>query len=76
MPIVITEQLIGVIDGVNTLFQTSASYLPGTTRVFLNGVMDNPSDDSGHIELGGQSIQLKQAPVTGDNVAVRYTTVI
>jgi hypothetical protein len=72
----ITEVPAGVVDGVNRQFATSATYLPSTTKVYLNGQLKRPDYDDGHVELGGQLIELKEAPLLGDDVQVRYTSMV
>lgn len=64
MPIPRFEVPSGVIDGVNTVFNVSVPYQPGTTAVYLNGLLQEPSLDDGWTEtdpLTGE-ITLKEAP--------------
>jgi len=64
MPIPRFEVPSGTIDGVNTVFNVSAPYQPGTTAVYLNGLLQEPSLDDGWTEtdpLTGE-VTLKEAP--------------
>lgn len=62
----------GPINGTNTIFQTGAPYLPGSTVVFLNGRALRGDWDNGWIELGSDKIQMKEAPVLGDSIQVYF----
>ena len=66
------ETPVGAINGVNKTFFVAADYLPGSTRVYLNGVLLLPTLQNGHTELGGRKINLKEAPEMGDVVRVYY----
>lgn len=68
----IIEVPIGSIDGSNTIFLTRYKYVPGSTHVFLNGILTTPGSDEGHVELGGKKIQFLTAPKEGDRVEVIY----
>lgn len=69
MPIPRFEVPSGAIDGVNTVFNVSSPYQSGTTAVYLNGLLQEPSLDDGWTEtdpLTGE-VTLKEAPKgTGD----------
>jgi len=62
----------GTINGANKTFFVAADYLPGSTRVYLNGVLLLPSLVDGHTELGDKKLNLKEAPDPGDVVRVYY----
>lgn len=62
----------GVIDGSNLVFQTPAQYVPGSVRVFVNGQLLRADFDDGWVELGGDKIRLKIAPVVGDTVSAYF----
>jgi hypothetical protein len=67
MPIPHFEVPTGAIDGVNTSFQVSVPYQPGSTAVFLNGLLQERSLEDGWYEtdpLAGE-IVLKEAPRPG-----------
>lgn len=70
--LVIEKSANGSVDGVNTLFWTSASYVPGSVRAFVNGQLKRQDLDDGWIELGGKKVQLKEAPRTGEVVQFYY----
>lgn len=54
----------GVIDGVNTVFYVSRAYKPGSTAVFLNGLLQERSLVDGWTETdpGAGEVTLKEAP--------------
>lgn len=54
---IITEQLTGVVDGINTVFSTTVPYKSGTISVFVNGLKEKYFD-----EISETQIQLKSAP--------------
>ena len=66
------EPALGTIDGVNTLFLSSAMYVPGSVQVWLNGLLKRKDFDDGWTELGSNKILLKEAPEPGDVVQVFY----
>lgn len=71
----ILERLTGAtIDGVNTDFETSVAYYPGTLRVYLNGQLIGEADDDGPIELGGRDFRLGLPPIVGDTLDAWYRT--
>lgn len=66
------ESAAGPVNGSNTLFLSSAAYVPGSVQVWLNGFLKRRDYDDGWIELGSNKIQLKEAPQVGDVVQVFY----
>ena len=72
MPCPRIEKLSGVINGFNTIFETSAGYLPGSVRVFRNGILNEGSLIDGWTELGNKRISLNEAPIPGDVMQVYY----
>lgn len=64
MPVPRFEVPVGVINGLNTVFTVSRPYLPGTTAVFLNGLLQEKSLDDGWLETdpSGGIVTLKEAP--------------
>lgn len=67
----IQEHLIGVIDGVNTVFTTTYSYKPGSLTFFLNGLKESHFQETAENE-----ITLSYAPQTTgftDILEVIYT---
>ncbi len=69
---VVTEQAIGVVDGVNDAFQTTAVYDPDVFQVMLQGTMRIIVDADGWIITGPQSFRLKKIPRIDDKVMVIY----
>lgn len=74
MALPIIERLSGAVDGVNTIFETSVSYVPGSLRVFSNGLLGMRTLDDGWTELGGRRVRLNIAPlaVNGEDVLQAY----
>lgn len=72
----IVEPLTGVVDGVNTIFNTSGTYTPGTIKVFRNGQLKRKEFDDGFYELGGSTIQFKEPPETYDDLQARYISLV
>lgn len=71
----VIEEAIGVVDGVNTDFDTPVAYQSGTVWLFLNGqLIPRENDDGRVIELGGTSVRLSQAPRAGDRVHLWFHT--
>ena len=78
MPLPHFEVPTGVIDGVNTVFNVSQAYRPGTTAVFLTGLLLRADYDDGWTESDPSTgeITLKEPPrvtkITPDVVQVFY----
>jgi len=67
------ENAIGSIDGSNTTFTTSFSFVPGTLTVFLNGVEQGISVD--YVEIDLHTFEFVTPPIGGvesDVVRVQY----
>lgn len=64
MPIPRFEVPAGVVNGVNTVFTVSQPYMPGSTAVFVNGLLQEKSLDDGWLETSPATgvITLKEAP--------------
>lgn len=54
---IVSEQLIGIVDGVNRIFTTSAPYISGSISVFVNGIKE-----SGFVKTNETTITLDEAP--------------
>jgi len=65
----------GIINGINKMFTVRTTYVPGTLRVHLNGVMREKEDADGWEELGGKRFKLKVAPVKGDRITCTFEAV-
>jgi hypothetical protein len=78
MPLPHFEVPSGVIDGANLVFNVSQAYKPGTTAVFLNGLLLRADYDDGWTESDPATgeITLKEPPrvtkITPDVVQVFY----
>lgn len=68
----IIETLQGPVNGFNTVFTTSSDYASGTIVVSINGLAMKKDLDDGWFELGGITVQLKEAPKIGDTVGAYY----
>lgn len=66
----VTEHPVGPIDAVNENFITTYDFVPGTTRVYLNGMRQNYS--SSYTESGTHQLDLSFAPWPGDELIVDY----
>jgi hypothetical protein len=62
--------LTGTIDEVNRFFSTSHEYLPGTLKLYLNGVRQFLGQD--YTEEGSGVICFLTAPFTGDKIIADY----
>lgn len=64
---VIGDSLTGVRDGVNTVFTTVRSFIPGSTAVYLNGLRE-----LAYAESGSHTIVFDDAPYSGDMLTIDY----
>lgn len=65
------EIAAGTIDGVNRVFTTSHYYVTGSVRAFAP-LLQNGLEVT---ELGGNRVQLADAPLEGDVVYLTYRSV-
>lgn len=65
----VRETPVGSIDGTNTIFTLSNSPIASTVQVFLNGVLQETTDD---YTLSGTAVTFASAPFSGDKVKVIY----
>ena len=68
----VIEPAVGIPNGSRTIFETSISYIPGSVKVFINGLVMRADYADGWTELGGRKIQLKEAPQSRDVVQFYY----
>jgi hypothetical protein len=68
----LVEKAVGPINGANTVFTVSTMYVPGSTQVWLNGLLVRKDWANGWKELGANKIQMKEAPIPGDVVQVFF----
>jgi len=66
------EKLSGVANGFNTIFETSNSYVAGSVRVFVNGIVNEASGPDGWFELGSNRISMKEPPRPTDIIQAYY----
>jgi hypothetical protein len=64
---VLRETPHGTIDGTNAAFTTAFPFQPGTTMVWLNGLLEH-----GYTEVAPQTIEFTAAPLTGDGLLINY----
>lgn len=66
----IGETPSGTIDGSNATFTTTAAFVPGQVRVFINGIAQRAGTD--FTTSGTQTILLTSSPQVGDFIQVDY----
>lgn len=66
------DQVGGIPDGTNTLFETKEPYKPGTLNAILNGQVKAANRDDGFVELGNKQFRMKQPPLSDDTVGACY----
>lgn len=59
-------------DGVRVEFQTAVAYRSGSITLWFNGQLVQKDADNGFAELGGNTIQMFEAPLVGDCLQVVY----
>ena len=63
----------GSVNGVNKQFSTITKFVPGTIRVVQNGQVYEADDErKGWTELTDQTIEMIEAPRTGDEMQAFY----
>ncbi len=67
---VYAETPTGDVDGSNTAYDTAHTFIAGTIRVVLNGVLQTLTDD--YAETDTDTITFVTAPHTGDTLRVYY----
>lgn len=60
----------GALNGVNTIFTTANPYVPGSTAVYLNGLREFLGE--GYDEVGPNSINFTDAPLSADRIRIDY----
>jgi hypothetical protein len=66
-------ELSGVVNGSNTTFTTPTAYVTGSIRIIVNGLFYEEDDDEyGWSEIDGTTIQMDNAPLTGDTIQAFY----
>ena len=66
----------GTVNGLNREFRLGTDYRPGSTRVFLNGVLQEDDLQDGWTELGGKRIRMNEPPQPGDTIQVYYIPIL
>ena len=66
------EQLVGLIDGNNVIFQTAGTYISGKISVYLNGLRQRMGVDMDYVELSDTQIEMNNAPLPGDTIHADY----
>lgn len=70
------EVMLGAVNGVNDVFQTSVPYVSGSVRVFVNGQLKRADFVDGWIELGYDKVRLALAPEVGDALQAYFLVVV
>jgi hypothetical protein len=65
-------QLVGAIDGVNSVFTTRFEFVPSTTKVSVEGLRMTLGDNSDYIESGPNEITFSYPPENEVNIVVDY----
>lgn len=65
------EPAIGPINGFNVTFTTSFRFIPGTIRVYLNGLEQMSPDD--YTEIDNHTIQFANPPLGGTDSDIVLT---
>jgi len=69
----VIELGIGLVDGSNRDFRTPTSFVNGTPRAIINGVLYNTEDERfGLVELSNIDVRLNVAPKEGFSVQFFY----
>lgn len=66
------SDLTGAVNGSNTSFSTTTQFLPGSTRLYRNGVRQKLGVD--YIENATIGVVFTTAPLTGDILVIDYQT--
>ena len=69
----ITEELIGIVDGINATFTTSQNFDPNTTIVFINGVKQRKPIH--YNSIGLNTIIFSDSPLIGDTLEINYVKI-
>ena len=59
---VVVQVPTGDINGINAVFTTPSSYVPGSLLVFLNGLAQTPGLSNDYVELTDTTFQFNEAP--------------
>jgi hypothetical protein len=66
------SNLTGLINGINTIFLTATEFLPGSTKLYRNGVRQKLGID--YTESTTVGVVFTIAPLTGDILVIDYQT--
>ena len=66
------QSITGVRNGTNKMFAVSSAFLPGSTRVFVNGLRYSRGAEYDYVESGNNQIIFTNAPDNGDIIIVEY----
>lgn len=62
----------GSVNGSNTSYTTSNGYVSGTLQVWINGLLQKPSDHYSETNPSSGTFSMDEAPESGDNILVAY----
>lgn len=68
---VMGEVLVGVKDGVNTVFTAANSYRTSSTAVYRNGLREQRG--TGYTESAVNAVTFTTAPLSSDDITIDYT---
>jgi hypothetical protein len=68
------SSVIGSRNSVNKLFTVTSNFVPGSTRVFVNGLRYSNGGGYDYVETGLSQITFTNAPDSGDLIIIEYLT--
>ena len=66
------QSIVGTKNGSNKVFNVTSDFVPGTTRVFVNGLRYTPGAIYDYLETANNQITFTNAPDAGDIIIVEY----
>jgi hypothetical protein len=66
----INETPTGIVNGINNIFVSSLSFIPGTEEIFLNGLKQKIIED--YNTSGTNTIIFNTSPTVGENILINY----
>lgn len=66
------EEVVGIIDGINTTFSTQEKFADSTLEIFLNGLRLEEGSQDDYVVNDDQEFTLNYAPYSGDYIRVNY----
>lgn len=66
------DNVVGDVDGLNTTYTTTFNYVPGTLRLYLNGLRQRVGGGNDFTESGSNQITMNNPPLPGDVLIADY----